>query len=77
MNTLGTVGDGKMPSERMQLEYLGRSPKPLWGGHLSRNESVTDSDMRRWIDNGWIEVVEDRSGYRLTDLGRSVLPTLK
>ncbi len=66
-----------MPSERMQLEYLGRSSVPLWGGHLARNEPITDGDMKRWLDNGWIEVVADRSGYVLTDLGRSMLPTLK
>ena len=65
-----------MPSERLQLEYLGRSAKPLWGGHLSRNEPVTDANMRRWIDSGWIEVASDRSGYVLTDLGRSILPSL-
>jgi hypothetical protein len=66
-----------MASERLQLEYLGRSSKPLWGAHLSRNEPVTDGDMKRWIDNGWIAVDKDRRGYVLTDLGRSVLPTLR
>ncbi len=66
-----------MPSERAQLEYLGRSGRPLWGGHLSRNEPITDGEMRRWIDNGWIEVAADRSGYVLTDAGRAALPTLK
>lgn len=65
-----------MASERMQLEYLGRSPKPLWGGHLSRNEPIPDGDVKRWLDNGWIEVAKDRSGYVLTDLGRNILPTL-
>ena len=66
-----------MPSERLQLEYLGRSNLPLWGGHLSRDEPLPGGDMKRWLDNGWIEVTPQRDGYVLTDLGRSVLPTLK
>ena len=67
-----------MSSERLELEWLGRQRGAVWGGYLSRNEPLPpDSDMRRWLDSGWIEVVEDRSGYRLTDLGRSILPTLK
>ncbi len=66
-----------MASERLQLEYLRRSTEPLWGGHLQRGEPVTDGDMMRWIDNGWIEVAPDRSGYVLTELGRSALPTLR
>ena len=66
-----------MASERSQLEYLGRSNVPLWGGHLARGEPVTDGGMKRWIDNGWIEVAADRTGYVLTDAGRAALPTLK
>ena len=66
-----------MPSERMQLEYLGRSYKPLWGGHLGRGEPLTDGDMKRWLDNGWIAIADDRTGYVLTDLGRSIMPTLR
>lgn len=66
-----------MPSERMQLEWLGRQDRPVWGGHLGRNEPITDGDMKRWLDNGWIAVASTGDGYFLTDLGRSVLPTLR
>jgi hypothetical protein len=63
--------------ERLVLDDLCRSPKPLWGGHLERGDPITDRDMQRWLDNGWIAVSEDRSGYVLTDLGRRVVPTLR
>ena len=68
-----------MASERAQLEWLSIQNEPRWGGHLERGEPMTDDDLHRWIDNGWVEVWPNhhRRGYRLTDLGRSVLPILK
>lgn len=61
-----------MNLERMQLEYLSRQPRPVWGGHLKRGERITDPDMQRWVDDGWIEAV-GTEGYRITDKGREAL----
>jgi len=57
---------------RLQLEYLARSDKPIWGGHLKRGERISDPDMQRWLDSGWIEAV-GTEGYRITEKGREVL----
>jgi DNA-binding PadR family transcriptional regulator len=61
-----------MNLERMQLEYLARAYQPIWGGHIKRGEPITDPDMQRWLDQGWIEVV-GTDGYRITDKGRKAL----
>ena len=66
-----------MASERLQLEYLGRSTKPLWGGHLSRGEPLPDGDMKRWLNAGWIAVADDKTGYVLTDLGSIAIRELR
>lgn len=58
--------------ERSQLQYLAKSSRPLWGGHLQRGERITDPDMERWLECGWIQVVGDK-GYEITDLGRKAL----
>jgi hypothetical protein len=58
--------------ERMQLEYLAKSHRPIWGGHLQRGERISDPDMQRWLDSGWIEAV-GTEGYRITDAGRKAL----
>jgi hypothetical protein len=52
--------------DALDLRYLARSPKPLWGGHLERNEPP-GPHMRRWIDLGLIQQVGD-SGYIATEL---------
>jgi hypothetical protein len=58
--------------ERLQLEYLAKSHRPLWGGHLKRGERITSPEMQRWLDSGWIETV-GTEGYRITDKGREAL----
>lgn len=63
-----------MNLERLQLAYLAKSPRPLWGGHLQRGERITDPNMQRWIDSGFIEAV-GTEGYRITDWGRRHIQT--
>jgi hypothetical protein len=58
--------------ERLELEYLAKSPCPLWGGHLQREERITAPNLQRWLDNGWIEAVGTK-GYRITDKGLQFL----
>jgi hypothetical protein len=55
-------------SEKLELRYLQRANKPLWGGHLKRKEPITDPKMQRWLDLGLIEAVRD-DGYMLTATG--------
>lgn len=59
----------------LSLRYLARSRQPLWGGHLKRGEPVSDPDMRRWIDEGIIEVV-GTDGYVITDKGRALIASI-
>lgn len=63
--------------ERLQLEWLGKQAHPVWGGHLARGEPISDPDMRRWLDNGWIEVTPGREGYRLAMKGHEALDHIK
>lgn len=60
-----------MNLDLVQLRYLAKSTRPLWGGHLERGERITDPDMQRWLDAGWIEAV-GTDGYRITDKGRAI-----
>ena len=77
MQIVRSPGERKMPSERMELEWLGRQTKPVWGGHLERGEPITDANMQRWLDQGIIKAVETPSkGYVLTDIGRTYLRTI-
>lgn len=61
-----------MNLERLHLEYLAKSHRPLWGGHLKRGERITDPDMQRWLDSGWIEAI-GADGYCITNKGREFL----
>ena len=58
--------------ERVELAYLEKQRKPIWGGHLERREPLGDPQMQRWIDLGIITKVGDE-GYIITDLGRAEL----
>lgn len=58
--------------DRLHLGYLEKARQPLWGGHLKRNQPITDPDMSRWLAHGWIERVGNQ-GYALTALGQIVL----
>lgn len=58
--------------EFIQLKWLGNQPVPMWGGHLERNEPVTDYSMRGWIDSRLIQAVtHPHPGYILTSKGRA------
>ena len=58
--------------EFLQLKWLGNQSAPMWGGHLERNDPVTDYPMRGWIDGGLIQAVsQPRLGYVLTSKGRA------
>ena len=70
-------GCPNMVTERRQLEWLGKQHNPVWGGHLQRSEPISDPDMQRWLQNGWIEVTPCKTGYRLTPQGREALDTLR
>lgn len=54
--------------DKLHLGYLAKATRPLWGGHLQRGEPVTDPDMPRWLELGWIEQVGNQ-GYLLTAKG--------
>ncbi|WP_024337961.1 hypothetical protein [Bradyrhizobium japonicum] len=54
--------------EKVELRYLGRSRKPLWGGHLERGEPLSDQTMQRWLSLGLIQQV-GKEGYVLTPKG--------
>ncbi len=56
--------------EKRELQYLGRSHHPLWGGHLGRGEPLSDRTMQRWLDLGLIKRIDDK-GYLLTALGHT------
>lgn len=56
----------------LSLRYLALSGRPLWGGHLQRGEPVSDPDMRRWIEDGWIKAV-GTEGYVITEAGRQMV----
>lgn len=58
--------------DRQHLGWLSKQRSPMWGAHLERGTPVSDPDMRRWIELGWIEAVEKR-GYVLTEAGRHAL----
>ena len=58
--------------EKWSLRYLGKANRPLWGGHLKRGEVLSDPDMPRWIEQGFIEAV-GTEGYVLTDAGRQAI----
>lgn len=60
------------PQERMELNYLRKSPRPLWGGHLERGQPISDPMMKRWVDLGWIIPVAKR-GYILSPKGEQAL----
>lgn len=55
-------------NEKLELRYLRRANKPLWGGHLKRKEPITDPKMQRWLDLGLIKAVQN-NGYVLTETG--------
>jgi hypothetical protein len=57
--------------ERLQLAYLSRAGRPLWGGHLQRAEPITCHDMKRWVELGLIEAYGNE-GYILTERGRKI-----
>jgi hypothetical protein len=59
-------------TEAMELRYLERADRPLWGGHLERGEPVTSPVMQRWIDAGLIEA-HGTKGYMLTEAGKNEL----
>lgn len=58
--------------DRLHLSYLQNATQPLWGGHLKRKEPITDPDMQRWIDAGWIVAVGEK-GYIATEKCRAAL----
>lgn len=51
--------------DKLHLGYLAKAGRPLWGGHLERGEPISDPDMKRWLELGLIQPV-DNSGYVLT-----------
>jgi hypothetical protein len=61
----------------LQLSWLAKQHEPMWGGHLKRDEPISDHDMCRWLDLGLIERVPDTGyhdcGYRITPAGRAAL----
>lgn len=58
--------------DKMHLGYLAKAVSPLWGGHLQRGEPISDPDMRRWVELGWIEQV-GHDGYVLSAKGEQLL----
>lgn len=58
--------------ERLQLEHLAQSPKPLWGGHLQRGEPITDMVMQSWVELGLIEA-RGTEGYVISAKGREAI----
>lgn len=55
--------------EQLSLAYLAKSAKPLWGGHLERGEPISDPDMQRWLNLGFIKQIANE-GYVITRAGR-------
>ena len=55
--------------DQLQLGWLARRAKPMWGGHLKRGEPISDPDMRRWVETGLIKAI-GTEGYVLTEAGR-------
>ena len=62
--------------EIMELSYLERSYRPLYGGHLQRGQPISDPQLARWVETGLIKAV-GTEGYRITDLGRAALEQSK
>lgn len=60
--------------DKMHLEYLINAGRPLWGGHLERGELISDPNMQRWIELGYIVAV-GRVGYVITEKGRHAVTT--
>lgn len=57
-----------------ELVWLSRQWLPMWGGHLTRGEPISDPQMRQWVQDGLIAAVEKpRPGYVITDKGRALL----
>lgn len=62
--------------DRMVLGYLRDASEPLFGAHLTRGETLSDPDMKRWLELGLIEVVGEGTGYvgyALTNAGKDAL----
>lgn len=65
--------------DKTQLCWLAQQPSPMWGGHLERNEPLSDPQMRAWVENGLIEAVSREvfgrtiHGYIITDAGRRAI----
>ena len=67
-------------TERLELAWLARQQRPMWGGHIERDEPLPyDSPLRRYLDLGLIErhqVMRQRQtikGYRITNKGRALI----
>lgn len=65
--------------EKQELQYLGESRTPLWGGHLVRGEPLQDPDLIRWVALEIVKPVynEGYMGYILTDRGRRLINDLE
>jgi hypothetical protein len=60
-------------SDILILRYLRAANRPIFGGHLSRNEPLTDTRLLRMIENGWVTADGEGIGYSITDAGREAL----
>lgn len=58
--------------DALELSYLAKARKPLWGAHMQRGESVSNQTLERWLECGFIEEVV-MEGYVITAAGRAAL----
>lgn len=58
----------------LHLRWLNQQNEmPMWGGHIQRNEPLTDPDIRSWLDAGLIALDPTKRGYIITELGRRAI----
>lgn len=62
--------------ERLELAYLAKQYRPIWGAHLKRGEPLPDNNMKRWLVRGWMKQV-GLQGYVITNTGREALASIR
>lgn len=74
-------GAGKIESPtrwQLDLRYLAKQSRPIWGGPMSRGEDIlaSDPDLRYLVRQGYACAVPD-VGFVITPKGRETLKYIK
>jgi len=59
------------PRDVLELRWLARQRKPVWGGHIACGEALNDTRMIDWLFRGLIKI--DGGRYVITEAGRQAI----